>query len=385
MLVVAGNGYVKRLDDRMTKQRQKFVAARQEAIAYSEATEVSALPAAMKSGPFGDGSLFAKAQNTILTTEQIKTYERRLQLVRRSTKKITIDNVRDLETIARFRKDVFRIEWRDDNEVGLLQFDEAVRVCSANEFQPLRTLGVRHKPVGFDFSRDCNLVAIAENSKKAFVINLSTNKETALETGNAQPSVTFSPDGKLLATGGYGTKVSLWSVESGKRIREFDCGTVAGGLTPVFSPDGKILAIGNRNFSTRLFDVATGRVLRVLIWQRSHELKFDPAGKRLAVAYVDGQLGLWSVESGELLARVTTRANELYSVDWSPDGQIIASSGLDASVALWSATNLRLLREIESPEWIICVRFNPQGTRLVFAGGTQAPGGERYVQIMGVP
>jgi WD40 repeat protein len=388
-LKLAGRGDIKRFEDRLDGERQKFVAARRGGSAdavRAASAGIGVLRATMESGPFGEESLFVKAQKTILSTEQLRTHERRRQLAAQSSKAITIENVRALETTGRFRKDVCRIAWnRKGDAVGLMEFDKPVQICSGDEFRPVRTIGVGRKLVGFDFSRERDEVAIAENSKNAFVINLSTGHETALETGNAQPSVTFSPDGKLLATGGYGTRAALWSAQSGKRIRELDTGEKEGGLTPVFSPDGRIIAVGNRNSSTRLFDVASGRVLRELRWQSSHELKFDPAGKRLAVAYVDGQLAVWSVESGNLLQRVTARAKELYSVDWSPDGEIIASSGLNAAVTLWNAATLTMLSELESPEWVICVRFNPKGTRLVFAGGSQASGGDRYVEILGVP
>jgi WD40 repeat protein len=339
----------------------------------------------VKSGPFGEGSLFSKAQNTVLSPEQVKKYERRRQLAAQSTAKITIDNVAALETAARFQKDVYRIEWTHNNELALLEFDKSIEICSADNLQPLRTIGAGHKLVGFDFSRDNNHVALTENSTKAFLFNLSTGRETALETRLRQPAVAFSPDGKLLATGGYGIRASLWSVETGKRLHELDVGSLEGGLTPVFSPDGTIAAVGNRNSATCLFDVATGQPLRRLPWLSSQELKFDPTGKRLAVSYVDGNLALWNVASGDLLRRTSGRAEVLYSLDWSPDGKLIATSGRAGSIALWDAANLTLLHEIEGPEWVICVRFNPQGTRLIFAGGSRTPAGERYVEILGVP
>jgi WD40 repeat protein len=93
---------------------------------------------------------------------------------------------------------------------------------------------------------------------------------------------------------------------------------------------------------------------------------------------------MWDVESGQLLTVAKPRAQELYSVDWSPDGKMIASSGLNASVTVWDAANLKVLHEIESPEWVIRVCFNPQGTRLFYAGGSQFAGGERYVEMLGV-
>jgi WD40 repeat protein len=196
--------------------------------------------------------------------------------------------------------------------------------------------------------------------------------------------VKFSPDGKLLATGGYGTRATLWLAATGKRLRDFDAGP-EGGLTPIFSPDGTILAVGNRNAKTRLFDVATGRLRHELPWGVSQELKFDPAGKRLAIVYVDGSLAVWSIETGELLNRVRTRGEELYAVDWSPDGSMLVSAGRNAFVTLWNADDLTVLNEIECPEWVIAARFNPDGTRLIFAGGTALASPERYIETWAVP
>jgi Eukaryotic translation initiation factor eIF2A len=388
-LKLAGRGDIERLEDRVNRQRPKYVEARRsgsDAVVRAAFTEANVLRSAVKSGPFGAGSLFAKAQNTVLSPEQVQMYERRRQLAAQSTAQITLDNASALETAARIPRDVFRIGWtHHDNEAALLEFGKPVEICSADNLQFVRTIGANRKLVGFDFSRDGKFAALAEYSTKALLLNLSTGREMALETKNQQPSVSLSPDGKLLATGGYGTRAALWSVESGKRIRNLDTGQVEGGLTPVFSPDGTILAVGNRNSSTCLFDVATGRLLHRLRPQESHELKFDPTGKRLAVAYCDCNLAVWNVQTGDLLQRAHARGEELYSVDWSPDGKILATSGVNTSVALWKAANLTLLHEIEGPEWIICVRFNPQGTRLIFAGGSRTPRGDRYVEILGVP
>jgi hypothetical protein len=388
-LKLAGRGDIERLEDRVNRQRPKYVAARRsgsDEVVRAAFTEANVLRSAVKSSPFGAGSLFAKAQNTILSPEQAQKYERRRRLAAQSTAEITLDNAFALETVARVEKDVYRIGWLPhNNEVALLEFGKSVEICSADNLRPVRTIGANRKFVGFDFSRDHDLVALTEQSTRACLLNLSTGREMTLVAKNQQPSVCLSPDGKLLATGGYGTRATLWSVESGKQIRNLDTGQVEGGLTPAFSPDGTLVAVGNRNSTTCLFDVATGRLLHRLPWQSSQELKFDPAGKRLAVTYVDGNLAVWSVESGDLLQRCKARAEELYSLDWSPDGKIIATAGREASVALWKAANLTLLHEIDGPEWIICVRFNPQGTRLIFAGGSRTPIGDRYVEILGVP
>jgi WD40 repeat protein len=393
-LTLAGEGDISRLDGRINAGRKNYATSRRVENAgggviiwYAHNPELAALRSAVESGPFGEQSLFAKTQKTVLTTEQIKKEEGLQQLAAQSTKKISLDNVASLHTAGRFRLNAQRIAWRPDhNEVGLFEFDKALQLRAADDFRLLRTVGESHQVAGFDFSPRGDLVAIGDNSSKAFLVNLSSGKEIPLDTGNRQPSVRFSPDGKFLVTGGYGNRAILWSAQSGERLGNLETGPVTGGLTPVFSPDGKILAVGNRNNSSVcLFDVATRRLLRALPSEMSQELEFDPTGQRLAITHVNGKLSVWNVQSGKLHKLGRWTAEELYSVDWSPDGTLIATSGRNTWLTIWRADDLRILKEIEAPDWVPCVRFNPEGTRLVYAGGAATPGGERSIEVLAVP
>src|SRR5205823_6514241 len=143
------------------------------------------------------------------------------------------------------------------------------------------------------------------------VHDLKTGKALTIETGTSQPGMAFSPDGRLLATGGSGTRATLWELPSGERVRGLDAGG-EGGLTVVFSPDGKVLAVGNRNHTTRLYDVATGKLLHTLDRAMTQGLQFSPDGKLLAVGYVDGTVGLWEVATGKLARSAPAKVKEVY-------------------------------------------------------------------------
>ena len=194
----------------------------------------------------------------------------------------------------------------------------------------------------------------------------------------------FSPDGRLLATGGAGTQAKVWEAATGKLVRSLDAGG-EGGLTCVFSPDGKVLAVGNRNDTTRLYEVGTWKLLHTLHKAQTQGLKFSPDNKLLAVGYVDGEVGLWDVQTGKRVRSAPARVKEVYEVDWTPKGDVLVTAGREGVIALWDPKELTVLRELESPEWVILARFSPDGTRLWTAGGGMASPADRRVIVWGLP
>jgi WD40 repeat protein len=82
-------------------------------------------------------------------------------------------------------------------------------------------------------------------------------------------ALSFSPDGKTLASANYG-RISFWDTKTGKLLRRslsFDPKAVPSQAPLAFSPDGKIFAIelaNPGNFRISLFETATGTLLRSL-------------------------------------------------------------------------------------------------------------------------
>lgn len=107
----------------------------------------------------------------------------------------------------------------------------------------------------------------------------------------------FSPDGELLATGHYDGIIRLWEVESGELLREISTDGVIEALA--FSPLGGVLATGSsyQDYSIRLWDVQSGSLLRTLEGHTRgvDNLEFSPNGQLLASAAYDGTLRLWGI------------------------------------------------------------------------------------------
>ena len=297
-------------------------------------------------------------------------------------------NVASLAHVARLDKnDIWQIAWsRKRDRMAIVGWEKPVEIRDAVSLSLVETIGDGKKIIHFAFSPDEDIVAYSENDRShtAKVLNRRTGETVTVDTGSDQPDVVFSADGSLLATGGYARAVLLWSVADGQFVRQFDVGPAIGGLTPEFSPDGRVLAVGHRNSTTFLFETATGKLLCVLPKTMSQEIQFNPEGNTLAVAYVDGSIALWRVPDGALLAERKTQAEELYTVDWSPDGRLLATAGLKGKITLWDPRDLSLIRELAAPEWVVRVKFTPDGLNLHYAGGVAASGGKRHLGVLGI-
>src|SRR5262245_1590744 len=97
-----------------------------------------------------------------------------------------------------------------------------------------------------------------------------------------------------------------------------------------FSPDEKLLATGGHDCTIRLWDVATGKLLHALIGHNYvvTALSFSPDGHMLASAgSADGTFRVWDVETAQPLRSFPMKAGAANWVAWSPDGRTLAGAG----------------------------------------------------------
>ena len=190
------------------------------------------------------------------------------------------------------------------------------------------------------------LVRLAE---RLLVWEWAARKQYSLPMGKREwSSFAVTPDGRLLAVfdrTGTATKVSVRELASGRAVRTFE--TTMWVRAEAFSADGRLF-LGYRHDPEEtddiagddyagLYDGVTGKLIRrVAVAEPSHQFvcRFAPDGRAYAVGDAAGRLVVYDTASGKERRRFR-HVGGVETLDFSPDGRILAAASGEAPVYLW--------------------------------------------------
>jgi serine/threonine protein kinase/WD40 repeat protein len=151
--------------------------------------------------------------------------------------------------------------------------------------------------------------------------------------------VGFSDDGKLLlALGPGGVPLAAWPVTDTPEKKQL-AGHRAGAPAVAFSPNGKLLASGGKDGSVKILDARTGAVRhRCEGHARANPggieaLDFSPDGALLASADYQGVLVLWDTSRGSSVAWRAHQRGRIWRVRFDRTGGLLVA-GMDRGVVV---------------------------------------------------
>jgi WD40 repeat protein/serine/threonine protein kinase len=237
---------------------------------------------------------------------------------------------------------------------------------------------------------------------------------------NRVECVAFSPDGKLLACGGWGKKPPVvWDTETWKRVKVFDKADAdkadawdhpVNDLT--FSPDGTYLAVATGK-AARIWDLCKGEEVRGPEYSGvCARVSFSKDSKHLALAFNTEKVAVWDLNNkqevliqtagriaGVVFVLTTSgrriaflRGNEVLVEKWQqrvePPGRTLSGLGeltvaafsgrggrlatgaQNGTVAVWDTqTGGNLFTQQAHDGRVTAVTLNPDGDRLASAAG----------------
>ncbi len=152
----------------------------------------------------------------------------------------------------------------------------------------------------------------------------------------------FSPNGKILASGGSDKIICLWEVETGSNLFTLTTEHKHTIRALAFSPDGKTLVSGGNYKTFNLWDVATGQQLTEnQNVETANILRFSPDGKTLVSGTYNGKIQLLDARTLRLLSTHNGHTSWINALVFGADGKTLVSASRDGTILLWDWEKLR--------------------------------------------
>jgi WD40 repeat protein len=182
--------------------------------------------------------------------------------------------------------------------------------------------------------------------------------------------IVFSPDSKTILTTSanvnFANYIMLWDAVSGKSIKKVSCIGICGAAA--FSPDSKFIVTAIHNID--LYDGINGKYVRTFAKAPSNiiqDIAFTPDGKIIASIDDWQNIFLWDFATGKMISSFTpeSHAPQYNSMErhidmpdsiglriaFSPDGKILATGFNYGSFVLWDVETTQPIFVYINPDW----------------------------------
>jgi len=196
--------------------------------------------------------------------------------------------------------------------------------------------------------------------------------------GGTISSVSFSHDGSLIVSAGYGAAwtpkpMIVWDVATGKEIHRLE-----GHKNGVYAT---AMLLGNRFVSAaadntlRFWDLKSGRELATNVFKDMlTAVAYSPQRNQLLVGQRYGkEVILWDIDKATELRRFRGHRGGVWTLTFSPDGRRAISGSEDHTIRVWDVESGVELRCLKAPGPVYAVSYSPNGTTAL-TGGKKSSG-----------
>jgi WD40 repeat protein len=224
------------------------------------------------------------------------------------------------------------------------------------------------------FSKDGKYLATASSDKTARVWEVATGKPVCepLQHNAIVVDVAISPDGKFVVSGSRDGTARLWETATGKPIGEpmRHQGTVS---AVAFTPDGKRAVTGSDDRTIQTWDPATAEPIGLAFVQRTgmNQIGFLDDGRTMITCCRDNWIRKWDVAARKMTGFLLTEPVGITSLGISRNGRLIFTGSRDKGARVWEAASGKPVCEPFATDiYFTDVALSPDGM-LCLGGGNE--------------
>ncbi|MSU33708.1 MAG: DUF1553 domain-containing protein [Pedosphaera sp.] len=233
-------------------------------------------------------------------------------------------------------------DWVQNGMVWSQRSNAATRLeLDSSRLQPMPS---SYRPVlGLALSPDARFLAVACGPDLS-VFDVASPEYRQIGAGSAQresiPALAWSPDQTWLASGGL-RSVRFWKPEPFSVEREFVAGIIGLVTSIEFAPDGHSMVLADSlaglSGTVRQIDPITGQSLKSWLAHADTilDMEFSPDGQHLATAGADHLIKIWDVASGTEQFRLEGHTAPIVAIGFNGDSSRLVSAGADKQLTVW--------------------------------------------------
>ncbi|MCI0586632.1 MAG: WD40 repeat domain-containing protein [Planctomycetes bacterium] len=191
------------------------------------------------------------------------------------------------------------------------------------------------------------------------------------EDGEIFLDLGLSADGSLLAAR-RATSVTVWSARTGEVVRSWSSPDVTPYPAVAISPAGDRVTADLGRGPIALWSVGTGEEIARLLGHSGpvEGLAFSADGALLASGAADRTVRLWDGRTGAPRWASEGHADRVYALAFSPDGTRLASGSNDTTLRIWDVPSGEAVAHLRGhSDYVFSVAFSPDGSRLASGSG----------------
>ncbi len=223
-----------------------------------------------------------------------------------------------------------------------------------------------HDAICLAYSPDGKLLATGGTDSRVHIWDLATaTHKMSLKTRKWPRALCFAPDGNTLISVGKDERLKKWNLHTGELIYA-QKGHRAQIVSVDISPDGKYIATGSADGKVIIWDFNTGSLLKELRAHRENvnAVCFHPSSKKLATGSADKFIVEWNLPAGNQIRKFKAHKSWIRALAYSPDGNLLASAGDDKNIIIWK-DGVRNNSLLAHRDWIQTLSFSPDGSYLL--------------------